>query len=201
MLPYFGDNATVYSEEFWHAKLAPYVARKAQPGVQFGQTEIFTNELRKCPAGSFTAPPYFRGTWDTKTWNCWIGANFANYRTPLAGPFYYGKPDGVAQNPPLNSSRIKKAADALIFMDTITHYVYSPADSAHKFTLDMNGDGKPDTMGRYPDTPFNYARATVHSDGANVVLLDGHQERVSFKKLWAVDSANNAVNTFWYLED
>jgi prepilin-type processing-associated H-X9-DG protein len=56
-------------------------------------------------------------------------------------------------------------------------------------------------MARYPDTAYNYGRPTVHSGGANVTLLDGHVERVRFKKLWQVDSANKVVNSFWYMED
>ena len=58
-----------------------------------------------------------------------------------------------------------------------------------------------DLMARYPDTAYNYGRPTVHSGGANVTLLDGHVERVRFKKLWQVDSANKVVNSFWYMED
>ena len=65
----------------------------------------------------------------------------------------------------------------------------------------MNGDGIPDTMPQYPDTPFNSGRPTVHSDGANVTLLDGHVERVSFKKLWQVDKAKKVIHSFWYLND
>ena len=88
-----------------------------------------------------------------------------------------------------------------MYMDTITHYVYSPVEPAFKFTLDMDGDGVPDTMAQYPDTPFNSARPTVHSNGANVTLLDGHAERVSFKNLWRLTTARKMANSFWYLDD
>ena len=89
----------------------------------------------------------------------------------------------------------------MIFMDTFTHYVYSPVDPGYRFTLDLNRDGIVDTMPTYPDMPFNYARPTVHNNGANVTLLDGHVERVSFKLLWQVDSAKKVVHSFWYMED
>jgi len=169
----------------------------------FNQTSVFTNELRKCPGGSFSAPDFFKGTWNPTAsgidgWNCWIGANFGAYgKRPLSGPFYYGD-QGTA---PLKASVIKKAADALMFMDTITHYVYSPVESNYKFTRDMNGDGINDTMAAYPEYPFNWGRPTVHNKGCNVTLLDGHVERVSFKKLWQIDSAGNVVHSFWYMED
>ena len=199
-VPYFGDSAADYNQEFWHMKLAPYVAVRVQDNVNFAQTAIYTNELRKCPGGSFSMPPACKGTWDPTVWNCWIGANFGAYgNSPLSGPFYYGN----TGTPPLKASRIKKPDDALMFMDTITHYVYSPVDAAtgYNFTVDMDGDGLVDSMARYPNTAYNSGRPTVHSAGANVTLLDGHAERVRFKKLWQVDSANKVVHSFWYMED
>ncbi len=196
-LPYFGYSGADYTKPFWHALLAPYILKFTQADVSFGLTDIYTNELRKCPAGSYSPPDFYKAAWNTTIWNCWIGANFGAYGTPLSGPFYYG--DTGTQ--PLKATRIRRPADALIYMDTITHYVYSPVHTTYKFTLDLNGDGQPDTMAAYPDTPFNSGRPTVHSGGANVVLMDGHAERVPFKKLWAVDSAGKVTHSFWYLED
>src|SRR2546426_4856436 len=43
-IPYFGDNSDDYSQQFWHAKLAPYVARAAPSGVLFTVTEIRSEE-------------------------------------------------------------------------------------------------------------------------------------------------------------
>lgn len=197
-LPYFGYSSTDYTQPFWHTILAPYVARMVQPGVVFTATEIFTNELRKCPGGSFSAPAFLKGSWDPTVWNCWIGANFGPYgKSPLSGPFYYANQG----TPPLKVTRITKPADALMFMDTITHYVYSPVEPSYKFTLDLDGDGKPDTMSGYPNVPFNFGRPTVHNGGANLTLLDGHVERVPFRKLWQIDAAGNVVHSFWYMED
>ena len=198
-LPYFGYSGSDYTQPFWHALLAPYVAKLAQPGIVFDQTAIFTNQLRKCPGGSYSAPPFSKGSWNPSLWNCWIGANFGAFGNPLTGPFYYGN----TGTRPLNVSAIKKPADALMFMDTITHYVYSPVDTdnGYNFTDDRDGDGAVDSMSRYPDTPYNYARPTVHNTGANVALLDGHVERVSFKKLWQVDASRKVVHSFWYMTD
>ena len=196
-LPLFGDSSADYTKAFWHAKLAPYVAKQTRPGKLFTETEVFSYELRRCPGGSYGPPPFARASSaSSKEWNCWIGANFGAYGTPLSGPFYYGD-----QTPPLNVSRIRKPADAMIFMDTVTHYVYSPVQAGYRFTLDLNRDGVVDTMPQYPDTPFNFGRPTVHNNGANVTLLDGHVERVGFKKLWAVDTAKKVVHSFWYMED
>ena len=207
-LPYFGFSSSDYTQPFWETLLAPYMAKVAQPGTSFqpqagavfSSTEIFTNEVRKCPGGSYRAPDSFQGAWGSTTWNCWIGANFGIYASAINGPFYYGN-SGSTLNPPLSVFRIKKPADAMIFMDTITHYVYSPVCSSYKFTLDLDGDGKVDSMSQYPGTPFNYGRPTVHNGGANVTLMDGHVERVSFERLWQVDGAGNVVHSFWYMED
>jgi prepilin-type processing-associated H-X9-DG protein len=202
-VPYFGLSSADYTEPFWHELLGPYVLKVAQTGVDFTNAVMFTNQIRMCPGGSRTLPEYCKGTWDPNTsgvngWNCWVGANFGAYGdAPLSGPFYYGN----TGTPPLKAFRIKKPADALMFMDAITHYIYSPVDPSYNFTLDMDGDGIKDTMSAYPDTSYNYARPRVHSDGANVGLLDGHVERVSFKKLWQIDSNGKVVNSFWYMED
>jgi prepilin-type N-terminal cleavage/methylation domain-containing protein/prepilin-type processing-associated H-X9-DG protein len=203
-LPFFGDDNSNYAQDFWHMKLAPYVARRVQSGILFGYTDVYTNELRKCPGGSFSAPPYYTGNWDPTTsgiggWNCWIGANFGLRAEPLTGPLYYWILNG-AKNTPLKSSRVRKPADAMIFMDTITHYVYSPVQ--WKFTRIAIPGGQNDSMDQYyPPTPFNYARPTVHNNGANLTLLDGHVERVSFKKLWQLDTSGNVAHSFWYMED
>ena len=196
-VPYFGYSGADYNQPFWHALLAPYVAKVAQAGVQFGSTSVYTNELRKCPGGSFSAPDFYKGTWNPTLWNCWIGANFGAYGKPLSGAFYYGNQG----TPPLLATRIKKPADAMMFMDTISHYVYSPVEANYKFTLDLDGDGVRDTMAAYPDTPYNSGRPTVHGKGANATLFDGHVERVSFKKLWEINAAGAVTHTFWYLEN
>ena len=196
-LPLFGDLSSDYTAAFWHAKLAPYVAKRTQEGTLFTDTEIFSDELRRCPGGRAAPPPFSKVSANpSKEWNAWIGANFGAFGKPLSGPFYYGD-----QTAPLNVSRIGKPADALMFMDTVTHYVYSPVDQNYRFTLDLNRDGMVDTMPQYPDTPFNFGRPTVHSDGANVTLLDGHVERVGFKQLWNVDSTKKVTHSFWYMED
>jgi prepilin-type N-terminal cleavage/methylation domain-containing protein/prepilin-type processing-associated H-X9-DG protein len=203
-IPYFGDNSDDYKMEFWHAKLAPYVIKSTTTGVIFTDTDIYTNEVRKCPGGSFGGIPFGKGpALSGGSWNCWIGANFGYGNDPtykLTAPFFYALLSG-SKNPALKAAKIKKPADALMLMDTISHYVYSPAEPGYKFTLDMNKDGLLDTMPHYPDWPFNFARPTVHSDGANVILLDGHVERVSFKKLWEVDKSGKVLHPFWYLDD
>ena len=194
-LPPFGYDSTDYTKPFWHMGLAPYVARQTQLGVLFSSTEIYTNDLRRCPGGSLGNAP-FSNVSGPNNWNSWIGANFGRFGNPLSGPLYY-----LDTTPPLRASRILRPDDAMTFMDTITHYVYSPADASYRFTLDLNGDGKVDTMPQYPNVAFNHGRPTVHNNGANVTLLDGHVERVEFQKLWALNATNGVAHSFWYMLD
>src|SRR5687767_9609673 len=70
-LPLFGDLSSDYTKAFWHAKLAPYVAKQTQPGKLFTETEIYGYELRRCPGGNSGPPPFSRGSASTsKEWNC-----------------------------------------------------------------------------------------------------------------------------------
>ncbi len=195
-LPPFGDLSSDYTADFWHAKLAPYVALRTQPGTNFGSTVAFTSQLRMCPGGSYAAPPFWKASWPTTDWNCWIGANFGAYGKPLSAPFYY-----TDSTPTLKASRIKKPSDAMLFMDTITHYVYSPADVNYQFTLDLDKNGVKDTMPQYDYAPYNWGRPTAHGSGANVTLLDGHVERVAFKKLWQINASGKVTHSFWYMDD
>ena len=99
-----------------------------------------------------------------------------------------------------STSRVKKPADAMIYMDSVTHYVYSPL--VWLFDRDLTRDGMMDSMDAIYSTEysFNNGRPTVHNNGSNVTLLDGHVERVPFKKLWEWKN-NRIVHSFWYLED
>ena len=194
-LPPFGDSSANYNLDFWHMKLAPYVAHRTEKGVLFVYTAAYTNELRKCPGGSLQPPPFSTVAWGS--WNCWIGANFGAFGNPLSGPFYY-----IDIIPSLKASRIRKPSDAMTFMDTLTHYVYSPVEQGYQFDTDMDRDGAVDSHnGADAGFAYNDGRPTVHNNGSNVTLLDGHVEWVSFKKLWQVDRNRKVVHSFWYMED
>lgn len=192
-IPYFGYSGGDYTLPFWTALLAPYLQRSTQQGVVFSSTDVYTNEVRKCPGGKPWSPGV--GGWDT-----WIGANFSYYNPsgPLGAPFFYANaPDGSTYRP-IKSTRIRKPADALIYMDTVTHYVYSPG--AYPFTLDKDNDGMLDDSFPQYGTPYNFGCPKVHNAGANVSLLDGHAERVPFKKLWD-NKAGIVTHSYWFMED
>jgi prepilin-type processing-associated H-X9-DG protein len=46
---------------------------------------------------------------------------------------------------------------------------------------------------------FNWGRPTVHSGGASVTLMDGHVERLSFKRLWQVDGSGSVTHPYWFI--
>jgi prepilin-type processing-associated H-X9-DG protein len=194
-LPLFGDAfPATPTMTYWFQKLAPYIVRQA--AADPGNSEAYAAESRKCPGGNFGPPPFSRFTpAEFNSWNCWVGVYYGAFGNPLTGPFYYGN-----DMKPLNAARIKKPVDAMIYMDTVTHYVYSPLIWA--FDKDVNGDRIMDSMDAVASTefPFNNGRPTVHNNGANVTLLDGHVERVPFRRLWEWRN-NKIVHSFWYLED
>jgi len=132
-------------------------------------------------------------------WNCWIGVYYGVYGSPLTGSFY-GCNLGA---PPLSAATIRNPSEAMAYMDTLQDMVFSPL--LLPFDTDVANLGQMDSNSKFLEVPeagvpFNWARPTVHSLGANVTLLDGHVERVPFKKLWAVDQNNNVTCPFWYLK-
>jgi prepilin-type N-terminal cleavage/methylation domain-containing protein/prepilin-type processing-associated H-X9-DG protein len=196
-IPYFGLKFnTLTTDPYIFEILAPYVAKKSTP---YAYSTVQKYELRQCPGGSFSAPPAWGGTWNPTNWNCWIGVNFGTYRTRLNGMFFY-QIDGSGSHQALKSTRIRKPHDALMFMDTDYFYVYSPM--LRPFNYDSDGDGEDDSDRSY--APYSHGRPTVHNRGANVALLDGHVERVAFKKLWAITNSpapGSPAHSFWDLED
>ncbi len=200
--PLFGESGTPpYTAPFWFQILAPYVAKRAEmdPNISFNNDPLFYDRLRQCPGGSLGPAPYSGGTPAATNWNCYIGCYFGGYGDPvvvgpykgLSGPFYYGN-----YRPQMFASRIKRPSQAMIFIDTISHYLYSPLQ--YPFSDDKDGDTQPDTWPNY-GVAFNWARPTVHSGGANITAADGHVERISYRVLWRLDSGRMA-SQFWYME-
>jgi prepilin-type N-terminal cleavage/methylation domain-containing protein/prepilin-type processing-associated H-X9-DG protein len=197
-IPYFGlQYNTLTTDPYIFEILAPYVAK---PSTSYANSTVQRYALRKCPGGGFTPPPFYAGaSWNPTNWNCWIGANFGTFSAKLNGLFFY-QIDGTGSHPALKSTRIKKVHDALAFMDTDGFYVYSPM--LRPFVYDSDSDGTPDSDPNY--APYSHGRPTVHNNAANVALLDGHVERVAFKRLWAITNspiAGSPAHTFWNLED
>jgi prepilin-type processing-associated H-X9-DG protein len=190
----------------WFNLLAPYVVSQAAAGPT-NMTVYFT-QCRKCPGGSTAPPPFlspsslyadgnvFGWTNGLIGWNCWIGVYMGQYAPPLTGPFYLV---GYSEHC-LSATSIRNPSEAMAYMDTTCEIVMSPLWLP--FDIDVGHFGQVDSnSGEYAETfPFNAARPTVHSFGANVTLLDGHVERVPFKQLWAVDKNNNVTCPYWYLK-
>ena len=99
----------------------------------------------------------------------------------------------------MSVSKFKRPSQTMIYVDTVTHYLYSPLVDNYKFTMDLDGDGKSDSMDDY-GVAYNWGRPTVHNNGANVTAADGHIERVSFKVLWSYITPNVMASQWWYVE-
>jgi prepilin-type N-terminal cleavage/methylation domain-containing protein/prepilin-type processing-associated H-X9-DG protein len=200
--PLFGQNSADYSKPFWFEILAPYVAKTPKSGSAWFNTDpIFWDALRRCPGGNVGAAPFCGGFPGGTNWTCYIGCNFGGFGTKtttakysgISGPFYYGDTVG-----PMPAARIRRPAQALIFMDTLTHYVYSPL--LHPFTRDADGDKLLDSSTVDAGIAYNDARPTVHSGGANITSADGHVERLSLRVLWQTSGATDMANPLWYME-
>jgi prepilin-type N-terminal cleavage/methylation domain-containing protein len=198
--PLFSESNDL-SKPFWFQLLAPYVAKKANTSGIFNTDPIFLDSLRRCPGGR-TGPADFSPGPTGTNWNTYIGCNFAAYGNKIqhgtysgiSGPFYYGN-----FNSAMPYSRFKRPAQAMIYIDTITHYLYSPLEPGYKFTLDLDGDGVLDSMSNY-NYAYNWGRPTVHNKGDNVTSADGHVEHVSFKTLWALTPGGQMKSQWWYME-
>jgi prepilin-type processing-associated H-X9-DG protein len=150
---------------------------------------------RKCPAGSPGRPPFTQSTNFNVKWNAYVGANFGAFGEIFSAPFIYGD-----HFPAPRATRIASPSDAMLFMDTFSHFVYTPAHPLYRFTRDANGDGIADSASN-SELPFNAARPTIHNNGANVALLDGRVERVPFKELWRINSAGQPTHSYWLMDD
>jgi prepilin-type N-terminal cleavage/methylation domain-containing protein/prepilin-type processing-associated H-X9-DG protein len=193
-LPFFGNGENVGGLGFWPVELAPYVAQLAQLNTNLTSTSIYTNELRRCPGGSSGTAPFSVSS-GVNNWNCWIGANFG---TRAYAPFFYNVDGAGAVQLALKLSQIKKPSEVITFTDTVSYFLYTPAEPMYKFSLDMDGDGMLDSMSK-DGVAYNFGRPTVHNNGANLTLLDGHVERVAFKILWHIDSSGRMTHPYWYL--
>jgi prepilin-type N-terminal cleavage/methylation domain-containing protein/prepilin-type processing-associated H-X9-DG protein len=199
-LPLFQDSAGTYPTLWWQL-LAPYVVSQAAAAPN--NLAAFVSESRKCPAGSTERLPFLSPTssyTNFTVWpnggNCWIGVYLGDLPPPITAPFF----GGLWGEPALSAATIRNPAEAMVYMDTVFDFVVSPLVSP--FDIDAGNDGQVDSNGELYATgcPFNDGRPTVHSGGANVTLLDGHVQRVPFKKLWAVDKSNNVTCPYWYLK-
>jgi prepilin-type processing-associated H-X9-DG protein len=172
----------------WFQKLQPYIMPHGGQGLSYGDP---TETLLECPGGSREG--YY--------WNCYVGVYYGYDRAPFTALFYWYDPV-FSPTAPVKAASIRHPANAMMYLDSSLHRsnpvfrVFSPL--AFPFDQDANGDGMMDSNSGVG--VFNRGRPTVHNNGCNVTLLDGHVEWVPFKKLWQVDN-NKVVHSFWYLDD
>lgn len=192
-IPYFGEQTNPPAQDkgpFWFEKLAPYMSIKDK---EDSSTSIYNKasymaEVRKCPSGKK------RSNMDH---DCWIGPNFCN--DGRSAPYYYRGYPGY-ERPALKISSFRQNAGNMIYMDVLTHFVYSPVDSRYRFDQDRDGDGVFDSNSQLVSGDYNEGRPKVHGGSTNVSLMDGHVERVKFDDLWEIDqTTREMIHDFWYM--
>jgi hypothetical protein len=77
----------------------------------------------------------------------------------------------------------------MLFIDSEDFFVYSALDRPF---ADANSDGVGEPIAGKGTGQYNRGRPTVNGDGAITALLDGHVERVAYKRLWGSVSAANS---------
>jgi prepilin-type N-terminal cleavage/methylation domain-containing protein/prepilin-type processing-associated H-X9-DG protein len=191
-LTYFASTTGVSTERFyWYDKLGKYISGKdndanSPTGLSLGSN--WNLKLLKCPAA-------------TKTNQVTIGVNGHPFRT--YAPFFNEKlSTGVVQKP-LKMSGIRRPSSVFGFTDTYLFWVVNPCRLPlrnYAFNYDNDFDGLNDSFWSDPANVqglYNGARPRTHSEGCNLLMLDGHREYVKFKVFWKVDSFNFPTHEAW----
>ena len=117
--PYFGDGY-VMTQPWWFQKLAPYGEGSRRRKASLGDTEIWPG---KCVISG--SPARRSGFWRKRQlltgWNCWIGVYFGGWGKPLSRPVLLRRRRLRLHHHRASRSRV----DAMMYMDTVTHHVYS----------------------------------------------------------------------------
>lgn len=96
----------------------------------------------------------------------------------------------------VKTHEIRKSAETLVFLDANSG-LNSPVGERFVYP-DRDRDG----VGDVPPKPeeFWHSNFGVHGDSSQMSLLDGHVERVHYRKLWAYDEKGQVAHPFWYPE-
>ena len=96
----------------------------------------------------------------------------------------------------VKTGQIMKPAEAMVFLDGVTGFGFgSPVGTSFMYP-DEDGDH----VGDVPKFEVNRAHFRIHRDGSQMSLLDGHVERVNYRKLWAYDRRGRVTHRFWFPE-
>jgi prepilin-type N-terminal cleavage/methylation domain-containing protein/prepilin-type processing-associated H-X9-DG protein len=127
----------------------------------------------------------------------WIGAHYGgeNYGDPVA-PFVYYQVDGKIQKR-VTLAECDDPAGWVLFLDSVSFFVYTPSANYWRLLYDTDGDGILDSMNTNPLDKYNRAQPRVHREGCNLALGDGHVEWVAFKELFKT-FRGKVVHRFWW---
>jgi len=137
-------------------------------------------DFRKCPSGSKKKKV------EASQREVWIGCNFGGgFGGGLNGAPTKGVPWVWRRlnDPGFKMFDIRNPAGCISFADTTGGWgLVSPA--AVKFNYDWDGDGKNDSNSGLlmAGIPYNYGAPKIHNNKCNIVMCDGHAEKLTFEK-------------------
>jgi prepilin-type processing-associated H-X9-DG protein len=207
-LPFFSDvepdpaAPSTVRTVMWFEMIGPYVAETSRlAGLRFYEGPAWYSEFRRCPGGRPTDV-----VWNCDNWDCWVGVYFDHPTdgSPLAPYYYKNVSPGIA---PTKLTKVRSSASKMVYLDTRTHYLYSPLRDIYTLNYDSDLDGYVDSIKTLVDSYaeyYNGAQAKIHLGGCNVTLLDGHVERVAYEELWEMRQVGSRwlpVHPFFHFRD
>ena len=194
-LPLFGDIfPPIATMTYWFQKLAPYVVSQAAAAP--GDGDAYASASRQCPGGRLWLASllwiaaYRR--WPARPGIAGSASIMACMAARFTGLFYYGN-----DMKPLTATRILKPANLMMYMDTVTHYVYSPL--VWPFDTDADHDGKLDSMSSlYHGIPVQRWPAYGTQRRRQRDAPQWARQTMPFKILWAMNRNHNVTCQSWY---
>ncbi len=168
-LPWFAREFPCCGGDYWIDTVMTYV------GVD-DPARVDRAGGRECPTGE-----------------AYIGVHYGGFNSTgrLIAPINYAA--NANSFPPQRFSgvsleHVNDPAKWIMLMDTSGEYMYSPA--GWRMTEDTDGDNIPDSHLVILQTqfPYNGAQPRVHTDTTNIVMVDGHAERMPYRTFLDVDN-------------
>lgn len=197
-IPYMIAYAPSRDTKSWRSLLWPVYVPGLNPELAFRRRQGPSKSIWYCPTR--VADLWRNDATPRERFTSRIGA--VSNRSFLEGDQYPNKLSSLLlrfhQLPvqaKVKTSHIRMPATAMVFLDAGAE-VDSPIES--RFVIpDNDADGVADLPSEVKPGDNDFR---VHRDGSQMSLLDGHVERVHYRKLWHLDEKGQLTHPYWYPE-